>query len=398
MPRSIQEARKQGFTQENIDRHLQMAAASSEQGGGAAAVAGASKGAVGAAGAAGAASPLPLDLTEVRGYLAQAMTGTQAARSHDDGSLAPLLLRYAWHLCGTYSRHDGSGGSNGGTMRFEAERADPENAGFGKAHAFLAAATERYGTGTPMCLSSADLQVLAGTVAIEAMGGPQMRFSRGRRDFSLQEAQTLYRGVCPASGASGARGGGCPFGDGAHNPSGSRLPAADLGVNPACPRSSDMAQREKPTIDGVRGTFQRLGFDDKETVCLIVLGHQFGRCHPDVSGFEHPWYVFDPTHWSIYEHGLGYLSAYFMGRYEQATSSGGKRQWNMSLGGGPGSEPFMMLPSDMALLYDAQFREHLQFYDRNRRAFKSDAVRAWTKLTEAGCEGLLTPEQTKGYT
>ena len=44
----------------------------------------------------------------------------------------------------------------------------------------------------------------------------------------------------------------------------------------------------------VRGTFERMGLTDKETVALIVLGHQYGRCHLDVSGFDGPWYSFDP--------------------------------------------------------------------------------------------------------
>ena len=135
-----------------------------------------------------------------------------------------------------------------------------------------------------------------------------------------------------------------------------------------------------------------MGFDDRETVCLIVLGHQFGRCHRDVSGFEHPWYAFDPTHWNVYEHGLGYLTAYFMGRYEETVMPSGRRQFNMDIGAG---EPFMMLPSDMALLWDAEFRAHLEFYERNRRQFREDAAATWRKLTELGCDGLLTPEATR---
>lgn len=35
--------------------------------------------------------------------------------------LAPTLLRLAWHASGTYSAKDGMGGSNGATMRFQAE-------------------------------------------------------------------------------------------------------------------------------------------------------------------------------------------------------------------------------------------------------------------------------------
>jgi cytochrome c peroxidase len=55
----------------------------------------------------------------------------------DDGSWGPLYLRLAWHCCGTYSEACGNGGSNGGTMRFKVEQADPENAGLSPAIARL---------------------------------------------------------------------------------------------------------------------------------------------------------------------------------------------------------------------------------------------------------------------
>jgi cytochrome c peroxidase len=229
-------------------------------------------------------------------------------------------------------------------------------------------------------LSAADIQVLAGYLAIEVMGGPVIPFSYGRVDYTFEQAVSI----------NGADKGGCPFGDGKFNPHGSRLPAADLGPNPSCPNSHNISEREKPTIDAVRGTFRRMGFDDKETVCLIVLGHQFGRCHPEVSGYEHPWYVFDPTHWNIYESGLGYLSAYFSGNYQEEINSTGKRQFNMKLEGE--TEPFMMLPSDMVLLWDADYRSHLTYYDRHREQFRVDAAAVWKNLTELGCDGLLTSE------
>ena len=92
----------------------------------------------------------------------------------------------------------------------------------------------------------------------------------------------------------------CPFGDGAHNPCGSRLPSADLGPDPAAPAGCPMHKKEAPTIADMRGTFTRLGFDDKEAVCLVLLGHQFGRCHPEASGYAGSWYGFDPAHWNIY--------------------------------------------------------------------------------------------------
>jgi cytochrome c peroxidase len=65
------------------------------------------------------------DLREIRKYIISLFRDW----GHDDGTLAPLMLRFAWHLCGTYSIEDNTGGSNGCTMRFEAESSDPENAG-----------------------------------------------------------------------------------------------------------------------------------------------------------------------------------------------------------------------------------------------------------------------------
>mmetsp|Transcript_17750 Transcript_17750/g.32720 ORF Transcript_17750/g.32720 Transcript_17750/m.32720 type:complete len:315 (-) Transcript_17750:99-1043(-) len=311
-----------------------------------------------------------LDIAAVRSEIGRRME----VLGHDDGSLGPLLIRLAWHCAGTFDATEGSGGTNGCTMRFSAEQGDPENNGLGKAREMMEPVKERFPE-----LSYADLYALAGTVAIEYMGGPAIEFAYGRKDFTPEEAHERYGELK------------CPFGDGVHNPNSSRLPSADLGPDKNASKNAPVWEREAPTINAIRGTFSRMGFNDRETVCLIVLGHQFGRCHPEVSGYRHAWYGFDPTHWNVYESGLGYLSLYS----DQAslnlkprTTEAGKRQWEAMFMG----YMFMMLPTDMALKWDKNYYEHIQYYDRNRRVFRNDAAKVWKKLMELGCDGILTPE------
>ena len=64
--------------------------------------------------------------------------------SWDDGSLAPIFIRLAWHSSGTYDKATATGGSNGAGMRFETEAADPENAGLEVARAFLEPVKRRF--------------------------------------------------------------------------------------------------------------------------------------------------------------------------------------------------------------------------------------------------------------
>lgn len=357
------------------------------------------------------------DLTPVRNDIHAIMRDP----SHDDGSFAPLLIRFAWHLSGTYDKDSKTGGSNGATMRFEAESTDPENAGLHKVKNLLAPIHERY-----PWLSMADLWILAGYVAIESTGGPRIRFAHGRKDFTKEEAVAIYGESC------------CPFGDGKFNPNGSRLPAADLGSDESVPSSAPMCQREAPTINAMRSTFSRMGFNDQETVALILLGHQYGRCHREVSGYEGRWWR-EPTTWNSDGKGdqvdgarLGYIScsAIWDWEYEENPCPSAKPMinpaqrfpqleaphrmdgsvWKQAVRPHPNLAPgkrqfddtasghhIMNLVSDMCLTWDPNYRQHLHNYHRNRKAFRMDAIAAWKKLTELGCDGLLVEEATPGF-
>ena len=129
--------------------------------------------------------------------------------SWDDGSLAPVFLRLAWHSSGTYDKATNTGGSNGAGMRYETEAADPENAGLEVARAFLEPVKRRFPG-----ISYSDLWILAAYVGIEYTGGPAIEFTPGRTDH-VDEAYWAAMKDNPA-----ARGGEMPAQYG-------RLPAAE---------------------------------------------------------------------------------------------------------------------------------------------------------------------------
>lgn len=47
-----------------------------------------------------------------------------------------------------------------------------------------------------------------------------------------------------------------------------------------------------------------------------------------------------------------------------------------------------MLPSDMALVWDPTYLGYVREFGSNRRGFRQEAMQAFKKLVELGCEGL----------
>lgn len=92
-------------------------------------------------------------------------------------------------------------------------------------------------------ISYADLWTLAGTVAVEAMGGPVVPWRPGRRDHVYEQ-----------------------------------LKPDDIPPNGRLPDASQGAQH-------IRDVFGRMGFNDREMVALIGA-HTVGRCHTDRSGYD----------------------------------------------------------------------------------------------------------------
>ena len=53
----------------------------------------------------------------------------RVAAINQKANACPMVVRLAWHASGTFDKNDGSGGSNGATMRFEPETSDDANKG-----------------------------------------------------------------------------------------------------------------------------------------------------------------------------------------------------------------------------------------------------------------------------
>ncbi|EST07894.1 hem peroxidase, plant/fungal/bacterial [Kalmanozyma brasiliensis GHG001] len=262
---------------------------------------------------------------------------------YDDGSAGPVLVRLAWHASGTYCAETDTGGSNGAGMRYEAEGGDPANAGLQHARVFLEPIKEKHSW-----ITYADLWTLAGAVAIEAMGGPQIQWKPGRTDFA-DDSRLPPRGRLP-DGAQGA--------------------------------------------DHIRFIFYRMGFNDQEIVALSGA-HNLGRCHSDRSGFEGPW-VNSPTRFSNQ-----YYKLLLKLKWSPKKWDGPFQYVAKAPGADDDDEHLMMLPTDYALIQDDKFRPWVEKYADDRDLFFNDFAKVFAKLMELGVyrdeSGIAKADKMKAY-
>ncbi|KAI4226440.1 MAG: hypothetical protein L6R36_003156 [Xanthoria steineri] len=181
-------------------------------------------------------------------------------------------------------------------------------------------------------ITYSDLWTLAGVCAIQEMQGPVIPWRPGRADRDVS--------MCTPDG---------------------RLP--------------DGAKEQSH----LRAIFGRMGFDDREIVALSGA-HAIGRCHTDRSGFDGPW-SFSPT---------VVTNDYYKLLLNE--------KWNFRKWDGPkqyqdlASKSLMMLPTDMALIQDKEFKKHVDRYAKDNDVFFQDFRDVLVKLLELGVPFQSKPE------
>jgi catalase-peroxidase len=349
-----------------------------------------------------------LDLDAVARDVDEVLTTSQDWWPADFGHYGPLMIRMAWHLAGTYRIEDGRGGPNAGMQRFAPLSSWPDNRNLDKARRLLWPVKEKYGRK----ISWADLMIFAGNRALETMGFKTFGFAGGRVDV-WEPDEDVYWGPERIW-----------LGDERH--SGVRqlespLAADQMGLIYVNPEGPNTIPDPLTSARDIRDTFQRMAFNDEETVALIAGGHTFGKTHgaADPDGHLGP----EPDGAPIEAQGLGWKNSYGTGNGNDTIGSGlegmwtptptkwdnsffttlfdyewdvvlspaGLWQWIPRDGGGAGTVPDphdpskthvpTVLTTDLALRFDPVYESISRRFMENPDQLADAFARAWFKLT-----------------
>jgi len=276
-----------------------------------------------------------VDIKKVRDTIVKVIEEDMEKRG-DGTSLMGTFIRLAWHCSGSFSKEDGTGGSNGARMRFNPEASWGANAGLGVARDALEPVKAKHPE-----ISYADLYTLAGVVAVEEAGGPTIPFRTGRVDMDSGDT----------------------------SPPDGRLPDADTGSRPK-------------TVQHIRDVFYRMGLNDRDIVALLGA-HAMGRCHVDRSGYWGPWTFAENTFSNEY------FRLLLEERWSPKTTHNGK-PWTGPDQFEDSTGKIMMLPSDIVLLLDPEFKKLVDLYAKDEATFFKDFASAFSKLLELGVPFVST--------
>jgi len=114
-----------------------------------------------------------------------------------------------------------------------------------------------------------------------------------------------------------------------------------------------------------------MGFNDQEIVALSGA-HALGRCHTDRSGFDGPW-TFSPTVMTN-----DYYKLLMEEKWAFKKWDGPKQFQDVS------TKSLMMLPTDMALIKDKTFKQHVERYAKDNEVFFKEFSDVLCRLFELG--------------
>src|SRR6266478_5415551 len=368
-----------------------------------------------------------LDLNAVIKDLHALMTDSQDWWPADFGHYGGLFIRMAWHLAGSYRIGDGRGGAAAGQQRFAPVNSWPDNASLDKARRLLWPIKQKYGRK----ISWADLMILAGNVALEAMGFKTFGFGGGREDV-WEPDESIYWGPEGKWLADERYSGDRDL----QNP----LAAVQMGLIYVNPEGPNGKPDPLAAAKDIRETFRRMAMNDEETVALIAGGHTFGKTHGAAipadhvgaepegaeielqgfgwknkfgkghgadtigSGLEVTW-TQTPTKWSN-----NFFTNLFSYDWELTKSPAGANQWTPKNGAGNGTVPDAhdpakrhapsMLTTDLALRLDPAYEKISRRFYEHPVQFADAFARAWFKLTHRDMGplprylGPLVPKET----
>mmetsp|Transcript_38057 Transcript_38057/g.101429 ORF Transcript_38057/g.101429 Transcript_38057/m.101429 type:complete len:657 (-) Transcript_38057:25-1995(-) len=284
-----------------------------------------------------AAPVLTIDYDVVKDDLAAILESD--SRSTDFNHYGPLFVRFAWHCAGTFRSTDYRGGCDGARILHDPEKSWESNPGLVEfldieshpsddvlAVDLLQPIKDTHGDD----LSWADLIILAGTTALEQMGGNSVGMCLGRTD----------------------------------DDDGSGSDYLDENI---------YLDAEFATAAEIKESMKIMGFSNREMTVLNGGGHAIGKAHWHKSGFEGAW-TQNPTTLS----NSFFTTLLYNDWVETTVNETGKRQFTDEAGNG-----LMMLSTDVAFKTDSEFSTFVQEYADDNELFLTDFAAAWEKLINA---------------
>ena len=266
--------------------------------------------------------------------------------------------------------------------------------------------------------------MLAGTTAIEAMGGPWAGFCAGRIDDDDNTdslplgPSTLQYTLWPCGSSTGN-----PNNGNCTSPLGTNVvgliyvdPHGPMGVTDASTPAASLASAAQ-SAKMIRDVFDRMSMNDSETVALIGGGHAVGKAHGACSGAgtapnpdvpEDSWWAGTCGPADSFGKGMYATTAGFEGAWTTNPTrfdneyfnnlldftwnltkgpDGITPQWQVAVGGptspfanGTAGQPLMMLTTDIALTLDANYSALVAQFAKSDADFRAAFAAAWYKL------------------